>query len=169
MAALTSIVAAIGLAVGVAGVVASRNQARKAQAAADESAKWQEQTQAENAASNAREAAVARRQQIREERIKRAQILQASETAGTSDSSGELGATGGMATQLGSNMGQSQGMYLQGQRISYNNQAAANWASRAGTYQNRAGLYNSLSNVGFGLMHDARAQAKAGKQTFSLF
>ena len=168
MAALTTI-AMIGLAAGAIGTVASISQSRKAAAAQQESSRWQEQTQAEQAAANAREAAIARRQQIREERVKRAQILQASETSGTADSSGELGAVGGMSTQLGSNMGASQGMLMQGQRISFNNQASANWASKAGTYQNRAGFYSSLGNVGFGLMSDSRAQARAGKQQFSLF
>ena len=168
MAALTTI-ALVGLAVGTVGTIASMSQQRKAAKAAEQSSAWQENSQAEQSAANARESAIARRQAIREERVKRALILQASETAGTSGSSGEVGALGGMSTQLGSNMGTSQGMVMQGQRISFNNQAASNWGAKAGTYQNRSNAYQQLGNFGFGVMQQAGAQGRAGKQTFSLF
>ena len=168
MAALTTI-ALVGLAVGAVGTIASMSQQRKAAKAAEQSTGWQEQNQAEESSSNARQAAIARRQAVREERVKRAQIIPASETAGTGGSSGELGATGGMQGQLGANMGSSQGMIMQGQRISFNSQASANWAAKAGTYQNRAGAYQQLGNFGFGVMQQAGAQGRAGKQTFSLF
>lgn len=46
-----------------------------------------------------------RRQAIREERIRKAQILQQSETGGVTDSSGALGATGALGTNLGRAVG----------------------------------------------------------------
>ena len=169
MAFATATIAAIGLGVAAVGTVASIQQQKKAQAAQERAAGYQRANQAEQSAANEREAAIARRQQIREERIKRAQIIQAAENTGTADSSGEIGALGGMTTTLGSNLGINAGMVAQGQRISFNSQMAADSISRAQTYQNRSGFYGQLAGVGFGVMSDARQQAKAGKQTFSLF
>lgn len=172
MAITSSIIAVVGLAVGVGSTIAARNQAKKSQAAQEQASKWQEASQSEESAANARQAAVARRQAIREERVKRAQIMQASETSGTGGSSGEAGAIGGMQTQLGSNMGQSQGMIMQGQRVSFNSQASANWMTKAGTYQNRSNAYNQLGGAGFGLMNmgiNSRMAKKQPTSNFSMF
>lgn len=168
MAAISTI-AAIGLGIGAVGTIASIQQQRKAQKAQERAAGYQRANQAEQSAANEREAAIARRQQIREERIKRAQIIQAAENTGTADSSGVIGALGGMTTTLGSNLGINSGMVAQGQRISFNSQMAANFMSRAQTYQNRSGFYGQLAGVGFGIMSDAKQQARAGNKTFSLF
>ena len=80
---------------------------------------------AEQKASNAAQAAAERRQQIREERVKRARILQSSEGTGVSGSSGETGAIGSLSTQLGSNIGFNLGMLDRAGNISDFSQNAA--------------------------------------------
>jgi hypothetical protein len=64
----------------------------------------QKEAQKVQAASNKAAQMEERRQQIREERVRRARILQAGENSGTSLSSGEAGALGGLSTNLSSNM-----------------------------------------------------------------
>ena len=168
MAFATATIAAVGLAVGAVGTVASITQQRKAEKEQKKAARLQAANQAEQSAANEREAAIARRQQIREERIKRAQIVQASENTGTADSSAATGSIGGMQTTLGSNLGMNQGMFMQGQRISMNAQGAANAMSSAQTYTNRSGFYSQVGGFGLSLQQEALAQQKAGRQKFGL-
>lgn len=109
MAAITTIAAVVGAAAAVGGAymsIEARSDARKAQG---RSRQAQLRAQAEQRAANASEAAKERRQQIREERIRRARILQSSENTGVAGSSGEFGALGSLATQLNANLGDSAG------------------------------------------------------------
>lgn len=111
MAALTTIVAVAALAVAGASAVAA-NQGRKDAAGA------QGRAEREGRAQKQAEAANERRRQIREERVRRARIVQASENTGTGQSSGEVGVLGGMATQLGSNLGFNAGTIMRANNIS---------------------------------------------------
>ena len=120
MAAITTVVAVASLALGVNAALENK-QAGKAQKRA------RNEQQAQNRAQQMQE----RSNQIREERIKRARIMQASENTGTAGSSGEAGALGGMATQLGSNIGFNQGAIRAGEQISIFSQQAADSASNA--------------------------------------
>lgn len=96
------IAAYAALAVSTVSAVA---QVQNQQQAAREGKKAQREQEAMNAARSAQE----RRQQIREERIRRARILQSSENTGVTESSGQIGAEGGLATQLSGNVGFNRG------------------------------------------------------------
>lgn len=85
--------------------VSAVKQVQGQQEAAREGKKGQREQEAMNAARAAQE----RRQQIREERIRRARILQSSENTGVSESSGQIGAEGSLATQLSGNVGFNRG------------------------------------------------------------
>lgn len=172
MAAFTSILLGVGLGLGAIGTYASIQQSREARRQAQEAAKRQEQIRGEQAAGNAREASIANRQRIREERVKRAQILAASENSGTDFSSVEMGALGGMATQFGSASGASQGMYMQGQRIGMLQQQYSDLMTDSQNKQSRSGFYGQLGSLGWNMFQSGlttRAQnnkaALAGKAT----
>lgn len=119
MAAISTIVAVASLAIGTVSLVAGEQARGRAQ-------NEQKKIQGEQKAQNAAQAAAAKRTQIREERVRRARILQSSEDTGTAGSSGELGAVGGMATNLATNLGSDAGRFAAGNRISDFAQNAAN-------------------------------------------
>ncbi|MDB4302080.1 hypothetical protein N9924_00795, partial [bacterium] len=70
-----------------------QRKAGRAQAAAQKEA-----SETQTAIESARDV-VARRQQVREERVRRAQILQTAETTGTTGSSGAVGAVSALTAQ----------------------------------------------------------------------
>lgn len=119
-ATLALITGGVSAAATVAGVV-NNNRARKAQ----------EGIQAQQNASNRAQQIEEQRRLVREERIKRARILQASENTGTSGSSGETGAVGGMSTQLSSNLGFNAGATQRGAAIGALNQQVADASANA--------------------------------------
>jgi hypothetical protein len=110
MALATSTIVAIAAVVAAGASAVVGNQTRKDAAGA--------RGRAENAtaAQRAAEAANEKRKLIREGRVKKARILQASENTGTGDSSGEFGALGGMSTQLGTNLGFNAGTLMRGRQ-----------------------------------------------------
>ena len=110
MALATSTIVAIAAVAAAGASAAVGNQTRKDAAGA--------RGRAENAtaAQRAAEAANEKRKLIREERVKRARILQAGENTGTGESSGEFGALGGMATQLGNSLGFNAGTLMRGRQ-----------------------------------------------------
>jgi hypothetical protein len=115
---------AIGYGILIAGTAASIDAQRDAK-------KSQRAAANEQRAQNASQAAKERRQQIREERIKRARVLQASENTGVQSSSGELGAVAGLSTNLSSNIGTNLGSLQTAQQISLFEQQAADHMTRA--------------------------------------
>jgi len=84
--------------VAVTGIAISAEAASKARKAT------KERGEVQSAEQRNRDAA-ALRQQAREERIKRARILQASEEAGTGGASREIGAVSALRTQVSANVG----------------------------------------------------------------
>jgi len=86
-----------------------------------------------------------RRRQIREERIKRARILQSAENTGTAGSSGELGGIGSLATQLSNNIGANLGI------IDRANQMSASAQSEASAKVN-AGISSQIGQMAPGLI-----------------
>lgn len=96
------ITAAVAFAVTVGSTAMQMENQRKA-------AGEQKDAREEQQAMNASRAAQERRQQIREERIRRARVLQSSENTGVTASSGQIGAEGGLATQLSGNVGFNRG------------------------------------------------------------
>ena len=107
----------------------------------------QKKAQREQGAANAERAAAERRQQIREERIRRAQIEQASANSGTMASSGAMGATGGLNTTLASNLGFNLAQTTHANNISVFNQRAASLMGRAQTAEQLGSLTTSLFSL----------------------
>lgn len=97
MAAVSSIVAAAALAATAASAYEQRKQAKTA-------AKERKEAAAIGSAEQQAQQMDQRRQQLREERVRRAQILQASENTGVSASSGQLGSVSALGANTGANV-----------------------------------------------------------------
>lgn len=91
----------------------------------------QRKAQGEQKALNFQQQAMEVRKQVREERVRRAKLMQASEAGGTANSSGEIGATGSMTTQLNDNLGINYGRADAGNRIGGYLQNAADFGTAA--------------------------------------
>lgn len=118
------ILGAAALAVGLVSTAASTSAANKAAAAQKESQNIQLGQSQVQAREN-------RRQLLREERIRRARIMQGSNNAGGSGSSGEAGALGAITTNVDSQVAASRGESKANTGINLFNQ-------RAQDYQNQA-------------------------------
>lgn len=142
-----ALIAAISAAVvGTASYVSAEKSRKQAQAYYSSQAQTQREVRSEQAALNAQAAAGERRQQIREERVRRAKILQAAEGTGVSGSSGELGSTGGLATQLGANIGTNLGTLSGTGRINQLAQTAADFGTAAqSALNNQAKAMNNFN------------------------
>lgn len=167
MAGFTTILLGIGLGLGAIGTYQSMKETREARRQAEAAARRQESVRSEQAAGNAREAAMANRERIREERVRRAQIMAAAENTGTSNSSVEMGALGGMATQFGSASGASGGMFMMGQRISLLQQQASDLMASSNSHQARSGFMGQVGNLGWSLASYASQQTKANQKAQS--
>lgn len=148
MAVTSVMIASAALAVGVVGGVMSYQQQRKANAAnreaADQARKAQEEQRAQQYAARDREM----RQQAKEERIRRARIMQSAENTGTDVSSGVSGALGALSSNLSSNIGSNLGSFRAGQNIGMYNQAAADAQTRAGNYMSRSSMWGQIGSFG---------------------
>jgi len=99
---LELIIGAVSAITGIVGGVTQAGAAKRAANAQKEANNIQAaQTQVQSTES--------RRQKIREQRIRRAQIIAASENAGTTASSGQVGAVGALSTNLAGLVGSSLG------------------------------------------------------------
>lgn len=120
--------------VAVVGTAASIDQQQKA------AKKQREAGRVQNAGQKAQETAQ-RRQQLREQRIRRAQILQAGEGTGTSGSSGVFGATSGVTAQTQSNIAFTKGQTLAAEGASTQLQSAA-------THTLNANIWGQIGQIG---------------------
>ncbi len=125
------ILAGVSAVVGAVGTIASVNASRQ-------SAEAQTKARDVTAAQNKIEGQNSRRQRIREERIRRAQILAASENSGTSASSGELGAIGALRTNLNDLISTASGQ-------SKANDAVNRWTQRAVDFDNQATMIGTIT------------------------
>lgn len=116
--------------------------------AASRSAEEQRRAKQEAQAGQAQHAALERRAQLREERIRRARLLQSSENTGVTSSSGALGGVGNLSTQLGSNLGFNLGQQQKASNITNYNQSAADFLSSAQNHMNDANMWGQVENVG---------------------
>lgn len=148
MALATSTIAMIGLAVSAVGTVGSLYMGAQANQAQRAAARNQRQAAGVQKAQQQAQAAQERRQQIREERIKRATILQQASNTGSSESSGETGAISGMGTQLATNIGINQAAINAGNLITGFNQQAADNMTRANTYQGYGNMFGQIGSMG---------------------
>lgn len=134
MAAISTIIAGVALATTAYSISEQKSEAKKA-------ARAQTQIRNEENARNKSQQMVERRQQLREERIKRARVIQAAQNTGTAASSGETGAVSSLGTQLGSNLGFNQSLIRSGERMSIFAQQASDAQGR----QNNAAMLGSLA------------------------
>ena len=125
--ATSTILGIVGAATAVVGTAQGMAARKDAKASAQQSAEAQRAAQAEAKAGQAEAAAVERRQQIREERVRRARIIQGAENTGTTDSSGAEGALGALSTNLSTNLGLNAAAIQRGGRIGALNQQAADF------------------------------------------
>lgn len=124
MAAVTTMLVVGAVAASSYVSYTERKEAKKdAKRAANEQRKAQSEQRAQQAAQQAAE----RRQQIREERVRRAKILQSAQNTGTAGGSGVAGAVGSLSTQLGANIGMNLGAIQASNRISAFMQNAADY------------------------------------------
>ena len=91
--------------------------------------------------------AAARRQKIREERVRRAQILQQAENTGVSGSSGAIGAVGVLSNNLGQINANVNASADAAGAISDSNQRAADYSSKANTWNAVAGLSANVGGI----------------------
>lgn len=120
------IIGAISAVVGVVGSVMQAGAAREAAAA-------QRESRDIGAAQQRVENLESRRQKVREERVRRAQILAGAENVGTARSSGEVGAIGALSTNLSGLFGQSLGRSAAAEGMNTQDQRAADANQRANT------------------------------------
>jgi len=129
---LSAIVGVIG---GIAQASATASAAN-AQREANNIAGAQQETAATNS----------RRERIREQRIRRAQIIAASENTGTSSSSGQIGAIGALSTNLAGLVGNSLGESRANAGVNRQNQRAADYTASA----NMIGAWTNTLQQGIG-------------------
>lgn len=155
MAAVSSIIAAAALTVGVASAYQQRQSAKEQRRAMQQAAYEEKKVRAVSAAQNTFRQAQEQRQQIREERVRRAQIMQASENAGVSGSSGAMGAVGALSTNLNSNVGFNRSSAAAGQLITGFSQNAADYNTTASKWGFRAQTAGSISGLGMNIFQSA--------------
>lgn len=148
MAAVSSIIAGVALGVGAVSAYQQRKEAKSAQRLMERSAEEERKARATQAAQNTQQQAQEQRQQIREERVRRAQILQGAENTGTSGGSGAMGATGGLSTNLGTNIGINRSAIGAGQRITGFQQNASNFSTQAQRAQYRGNTWGQIGGMG---------------------
>lgn len=141
-------IAWIGAGLSAGGSLMQMSEQKNAQKSSQAAAREATAARGEEAAGQAKMAGQERRQQIREERVKRAQILNQAAQTGAAGSSGEAGAVGGMATQLGANLGSNSGSVMRGQRITGFLQNQANFQTQAGNQQAKANMWGQASQIG---------------------
>lgn len=132
----------------VVSLLVSVDQTNKAKDAREEAAERENKARSEQKASQAQQAAQERRQQVREERIRRARVLQAGENTGTASSSGEFGALGSLRTQLNSNVGFNLGQVASAQAQGDLLQQGADLKLSADNYMTNAGYAQQIGSIG---------------------
>lgn len=147
MAAITTIVAVSALAVAAG---AAYKQSQAAKSAAKDRKEAGRVAQAEQAA----QANQSRRAQVREERVRRATVLQSAQNTGVSQSSGEIGATSALGSLIGGNLAAGSRQARSASGIGSLSQSAANAdqsGAQWGAIGNFAGsVFGAASSMGGG-------------------
>ena len=151
--ALMEVISLVAAGTTVTSFVMQQQAAGEARSAQARARGEQEKIQSEQKAQNAAAAAAERRAQIREERVRRARVMQGSAGTGAAFSSGEFGALGALGTNLASNIGTNVGKVASSERTSGYAQQAATFMGEArnaeSSAQQAARLF-SLSGTIFG-------------------
>lgn len=130
---------------GLSAVVGVIGGVMQANATAD-AANAQRESNAVQAAQTEVQGIESRRQRIREQRVRRAQIIAASENQGVSASSGAVGAVGALSTNLAGLIGNSLGESRANAGINRSNQRAADATASA----NMIGAWTNTIQQGIG-------------------
>lgn len=134
-----------GVAVAATGM--SMAAAEDAEDAQYEAAQNQKKAQTEQRAVNFSQAAAEKRRQLREERVRRARLVQTAATTGTYESSGFLGADSSLTTQLGSNLGANSSAINAADRISIFSQASADSLSEANALSAQSQMWGQIGSL----------------------
>lgn len=156
--ATTTIIAAAAVAVAAGSAYAANEQSKEA---ASERKKAGKVSSAEQEA----RASESRRQQIREERVRRATILQSSENTGVTSSSGQLGAISALGSQVGGNISSINRQSESANAIGSLNQSAANLDYRAGQAQQIGGFAGTVFGVAAPMAIKAQGDMNNPKNT----
>jgi hypothetical protein len=144
LAAAMPIIEGLSAVVGVVGGIAAASQANAAAQAQQNAQRIQNNEQQVQSANQQRMA-------IREDRIRRARILQGAANAGTTASSGALGSVGVLQTNLDNNIANSNAMTVGNTAINSYNQTAANDEANAkfieGITSGISGGLNQVTNI----------------------
>jgi hypothetical protein len=138
----------VAAAVAVVGAISGASAQEKQKQAADKAADAQRGAQNEQKAVVASQQASDRRALVREERVRRARIMQGAENSGTSGSSSEAGAVGSIATQYFGNMGTSLGGQRVAASITNFQQSAADFNFQGQQAQQQNVLFNQAVSAG---------------------
>lgn len=138
----------VGLVVAAVGAAATAYGATEQRRAGKKRASAEKEAREISAAQQKQEEAEKRRQAIREQRVRQAQIEQAASNAGSSGSSGELGAISGTQTVTGANIAFGQSTALAAQGISTQMQKAADASLQGQIAGGIAGLGSSAIGLG---------------------
>lgn len=157
------ITAVIGAVISVYSYSEQRDAQKEARAAQQRAADEQTKARQEQQAQNSAQAAAERRAQLREERIRRARILQASANTGVIGSSGEMGAGANLSTQLASNVGFNKGALQSANNISAYNQSAADFMNSAQNSMNEANQWGQIGGLGMSIFQSAGGFNTLGK------
>lgn len=160
--ATSTILGIVGAATAAVGTVQAQSARKEANRNAEAAAAEQRKAQGEQKAASAEAAATERRQQIREERVRRARIIQSAENTGTAESSGEIGALGVLSTNLSVGLGANVGAVARGGRISGNLQSAADFNFAAESAMGDAKNADAIAGFGGTIF-----QASGGFSNFS--
>lgn len=155
----------VALVLFAVGTAVSIDQSEKARRARNKSADAQKLSNQEAKASASAQAAQERRQQVRDERIRRARILQGGANTGTDGSSGEFGAIGSLASQLGSNIGYNIGQIASAERRSDFLQTAADFSNSASNFQVNAQYGSQVAGIGMSIFNSGVGQAQPAGTT----
>lgn len=134
----------IGVALAAASAVGGFVTASATSKAAKQGAAAQKEANEVQTATQRIQDRESRRQAIREERIRRAQILQSSEAGGVSGSSGELGAVGALNTSLGRAVGFQRSQERGAIGIGQANQRAVDASLRSQLAQARGNFFQGV-------------------------
>ena len=127
MAAVTTVLAIASLVVAAGSAYVSYKQNQK-------SARFQRKAAATSAAEQRAQQQSMVRQQVRQERVRRAQIIQSSQSSGVTGSSGSLGAQSSLGSMIEGNLANLGRGGNSATAISGFNQQAANASGRANTW-----------------------------------
>jgi hypothetical protein len=121
------------LIVGLGGAIKADHEQKKAERA-------QSKARKEQSAQRGRETETSKRQALREERVRRAQLLQAGENTGTSGSSSETGSISNLAANVGANLAFQTGALASADLVTSFSQEAAGHQRSASRAQTVGGI-----------------------------